>query len=253
MSCNELGVSIAHRSLARATRRRSSPPFGPSTSSRVSFCVCCRGLPRRGSRPLRTRPRPQVCCACWHWPSPLPASRQCPSRWCNGPSGRTCGCWRTSPTCVTSMSIAVTLALTGLRRLRARLVTAARECHSRIVLLAKGSMAGRPLPTGLRPHTLVRGARLRAPTRGASLLVFAVLNVDYIDPGRLEGPQTLALYVLAFNVAFWPVSAVSGGAPQRRDAGFRPDPAGPDHSPTLSSCGRRASLLTLVLPGGCSP
>jgi O-antigen/teichoic acid export membrane protein len=47
------------------------------------------------------------------------------------------------------------------------------------------------------------------PLAGASLLSFAVLNVDYIVVGATWGPAILGFYVLAFNLASWPVGAFS--------------------------------------------
>jgi PST family polysaccharide transporter len=42
------------------------------------------------------------------------------------------------------------------------------------------------------------------PLAGASLLVFAMLNIDYLVLGSLVGTTALGLYLLAFNVASWP-------------------------------------------------
>lgn len=47
------------------------------------------------------------------------------------------------------------------------------------------------------------------PLAGSSLLVFAVLNVDYIVVGSVLGPVALGLYLLAFNLSSWPVGAIS--------------------------------------------
>lgn len=47
------------------------------------------------------------------------------------------------------------------------------------------------------------------PLAGSSLLVFAVLNVDYIVVGSVLGPLALGLYLLAFNLSSWPVGAFS--------------------------------------------
>ena len=69
------------------------------------------------------------------------------------------------------------------------------------------------------------------PLAGSSLLVLAVLNVDYVVVGRLLGTEQLGFYALAFNLASWPVAALS--APARnvsvawlshlRDAGSDPN------------------------------
>jgi PST family polysaccharide transporter len=47
------------------------------------------------------------------------------------------------------------------------------------------------------------------PLAGASLLVFGVLNVDYIIVGSVLGTVPLGFYLLAFNLANWPVGAFS--------------------------------------------
>jgi len=47
------------------------------------------------------------------------------------------------------------------------------------------------------------------PLAGASIVVFAVMNVDYMVVGHLLGPTQLGIYVLAFNVSGWPVNAFS--------------------------------------------
>jgi lipopolysaccharide exporter len=46
------------------------------------------------------------------------------------------------------------------------------------------------------------------PVSGANALSWLVLNVDYIVIGRAAGAVALGLYVLAFNVSGWPVSAL---------------------------------------------
>ncbi|GAA1945703.1 lipopolysaccharide biosynthesis protein [Amycolatopsis minnesotensis] len=47
------------------------------------------------------------------------------------------------------------------------------------------------------------------PLAGSSLLVFGVLNIDYVVVGKLLGPIELAFYLLAFNLSSWPVGAIS--------------------------------------------
>lgn len=47
------------------------------------------------------------------------------------------------------------------------------------------------------------------PLAGSSLLVLAVLNVDYIVVGKLLGTEALGFYLLAFNLSSWPVGAFS--------------------------------------------
>jgi PST family polysaccharide transporter len=47
------------------------------------------------------------------------------------------------------------------------------------------------------------------PLAGASLLVFAMQNIDYVVTGSMLGVVALGLYVLAFNLAAWPVTIFS--------------------------------------------
>jgi len=52
------------------------------------------------------------------------------------------------------------------------------------------------------------------PLAVASLMVFAMLNLDYIVVGSILGPLSLGYYLLAFNLSGWPVGLLS--APIRR-------------------------------------
>ncbi|MGX7678028.1 lipopolysaccharide biosynthesis protein [Jatrophihabitans sp. DSM 45814] len=47
------------------------------------------------------------------------------------------------------------------------------------------------------------------PLAGASLLLFLMLNVDYIIVGHLLGAEQLGLYLLAFNLCSWPITVIS--------------------------------------------
>ncbi|MEU0881553.1 lipopolysaccharide biosynthesis protein [Lentzea sp. NPDC005914] len=47
------------------------------------------------------------------------------------------------------------------------------------------------------------------PLAGATILAVAMVQVDNIVIGRLLGPETLGLYVLAFNLSSWPVTLLS--------------------------------------------
>jgi O-antigen/teichoic acid export membrane protein len=47
------------------------------------------------------------------------------------------------------------------------------------------------------------------PLCGASILVFAFLNLDYIVVGNVLGVASLGLYSIAFNLASWPSNVVS--------------------------------------------
>jgi O-antigen/teichoic acid export membrane protein len=58
------------------------------------------------------------------------------------------------------------------------------------------------------------------PLAGASLLVFAILNLANVIVGATLGPVALGLYVLAFNLSSWPVNIFSSTARTVSLAGF---------------------------------
>jgi O-antigen/teichoic acid export membrane protein len=51
--------------------------------------------------------------------------------------------------------------------------------------------------------------RYGLPLCGASILVFAFLNVDYIVVGHVLGVAALGIYTIAFNLASWPSNVLS--------------------------------------------
>lgn len=53
-----------------------------------------------------------------------------------------------------------------------------------------------------------------APLAVASLVIMALLNIDYVIVGAHLGPEQLGFYLLAFNLCMWPVNMFS--APARR-------------------------------------
>ena len=61
----------------------------------------------------------------------------------------------------------------------------------------------RPVP-GFDREDARRLLSVGLPLAGASLLVFLMLNVDYVVIGGLLGAEALGFYVLAFNVSSWP-------------------------------------------------
>jgi PST family polysaccharide transporter len=88
--------------------------------------------------------------------------------------------------------------------------------------LAIGRMAGAvaagvlfiafsPLPFRLGFDRAKARALLRfgMPLAGASIIVFAVTNVDQLVVGHVLGATALGFYVLAFNLASWPVNIFS--------------------------------------------
>jgi PST family polysaccharide transporter len=58
------------------------------------------------------------------------------------------------------------------------------------------------------------------PLTGASLMVFAMLNVDSVIVGRTLGPVALGLYAMAFNLSSWPVQMFAFAVRRVSLAGF---------------------------------
>ncbi|WEO76931.1 oligosaccharide flippase family protein [Cryobacterium sp. SO2] len=54
--------------------------------------------------------------------------------------------------------------------------------------------------------------RFGLPLAGASLLLLALMNVDFVVVGRLLGTEQLGFYLLAFNLSTWPMTLVSTAA-----------------------------------------
>jgi O-antigen/teichoic acid export membrane protein len=75
-----------------------------------------------------------------------------------------------------------------------------------VVLYALASRRYRPAWDAALAARLLR---FGIPLAGASITVFAVLNVDYAVVGHILGPTQLGIYVLAFNLSGWPVNAFS--------------------------------------------
>ncbi|WP_328468565.1 lipopolysaccharide biosynthesis protein [Actinoplanes sp. NBC_00393] len=81
-----------------------------------------------------------------------------------------------------------------------------------------GALAGGVLlavfaPQGLRPGfdpgTARALLRFGLPLAGSSIIVFAVANIDRLIVGAVLGPVPLGFYVLAVNLANWPVTMFS--------------------------------------------
>ena len=62
---------------------------------------------------------------------------------------------------------------------------------------------------GLDRSLLAPLLRFGLPLAGSSILVFAAGNADQITAGSILGPTQLGFYVLAFNLASWPVKMFS--------------------------------------------
>jgi PST family polysaccharide transporter len=58
------------------------------------------------------------------------------------------------------------------------------------------------------------------PLTGTAILWFAMLNLDYVIIGRTLGPVELGFYLLAFNLASWPVNMFSVAVRRVAPAGF---------------------------------
>ena len=58
------------------------------------------------------------------------------------------------------------------------------------------------------------------PLTGTAVLWFAMLNLDYVIIGRTLGPVELGFYLLAFNLASWPVNMFSVAVRRVAPAGF---------------------------------
>jgi len=62
---------------------------------------------------------------------------------------------------------------------------------------------------GFNRTTAVGLLRFGLPLAGASLLLLALINVDFVVVGRILGKADLGLYLLAFNLSTWPMTLVS--------------------------------------------
>jgi O-antigen/teichoic acid export membrane protein len=74
--------------------------------------------------------------------------------------------------------------------------------------------APRVYPFGFRPELARELLAFGLPLAAASLMVIAMLNIDYVVIGAALGPVQLGFYLLAFNLSAWPVNMFS--APARR-------------------------------------
>ncbi|WP_448071225.1 lipopolysaccharide biosynthesis protein [Georgenia yuyongxinii] len=82
------------------------------------------------------------------------------------------------------------------------------------------------------------------PLAGASLLMFLMLNVDYVVVGSELDTEALGLYLLAFNLASWPVSLISVAVRRVSLAGFSRLAADPDRA--AHGFARAAALVMAV-------
>ena len=77
---------------------------------------------------------------------------------------------------------------------------------SALVLFRLAAMWPRP---GFDRSVVGELLRFGLPLAGASLLVFAMLNIQYVVTGRMLGAVALGLFLQAFNLSSWPVNVFS--------------------------------------------
>jgi O-antigen/teichoic acid export membrane protein len=107
---------------------------------------------------------------------------------------------------VVNVAVAITLAAAGTGawalaggRLAGNAVAAA------IIILVAPA---RPVPGFDRGHARSL-LSFGLPIAGATLVLFALQNVDYVVVGHFLGPAALGLYLLASNLAGWPINLIS--------------------------------------------
>jgi PST family polysaccharide transporter len=99
--------------------------------------------------------------------------------------------------------------------------------------LAIGRLAAQGVATGLQfvfarvcprfhfDRAIARSAlAYGVPLAGANLLSWALLNIDNVAIARIAGTTQLGLYVLAFNVSSWPMTAIGQAVRSVSLAGF---------------------------------
>lgn len=118
---------------------------------------------------------------------------------------------------VVSTVIVIVLALAGLGPWALAWSRLAANVTSAVVMTVLSSERFRP---GFDRQRAGEILRFSIPLSAASLLVFAVMNVDYIVVGALLGPTELGLYLIAFNLSSWPVTAFSSSIRSVSVAGF---------------------------------
>lgn len=105
-----------------------------------------------------------------------------------------------------SSVVAIVLALFGFGALALAIGRIAGSLASSAMLIR---IAPQPLRFGWSPQHVRPLLQVGLPLAGASLIVFGILNIDYIVVGRSLGPVELGFYVLAFNLSTWPVTLLS--------------------------------------------
>jgi len=82
-------------------------------------------------------------------------------------------------------------------------------CGALVVVIALAVFVPESLRFGFDRTRVGPLLRFGLPLAGANLLAFAVLSVDQLIVGHLLGPVALGLYVLALNIAGWPLTMLT--------------------------------------------
>lgn len=102
--------------------------------------------------------------------------------------------------------VSLALAVTGAGAVSLVIGRLAGAITSGLLLVAYSPL---PYRVGLDVRHVRPLLRFGGPLAGASIIVFAVGFVDQLAVGHVLGPVALGYYVLAFNLASWPVSLFS--------------------------------------------
>lgn len=102
---------------------------------------------------------------------------------------------------------------------------------------------------GFRWEQAKRLTSFGMPLAGASVLVFLMLNVDYLVVGPLLGVTQLGLYLFAFNLCGWPVTLISSAIRRVSFAGF--SRASSDPSTAVDSFATSSGMVMLVAAPAC--
>lgn len=88
------------------------------------------------------------------------------------------------------------------------------------------------------------------PLAGSSVLLFLMVNIDYVVVGRLLGSEPLGYYLLAFNLCSWPVALISVAVRRVSLAGFSRVATDPDRAGAAFT--RSAGLVAAVTVPLCA-
>lgn len=102
--------------------------------------------------------------------------------------------------------VSIVLALAGLGAMSLAIGRVAGTVVSGVMFVIKAPL---PLRFGLDTKVLKPLMQFGLPLAGASVIVFCVGYLDQLVTGNLLGATMLGLYVLAFNLASWPVTVFS--------------------------------------------